>query len=119
MGVYGPARQKGKAFGQRIVRVSLFLKGKREFVLSDQILRSGTSIGANIVEAEYGISKKDFHFKMYIAYKECMETLYWLDMLHAGNFITEKQYQSLRKDCEELERLLSAITKTTKEGFSK
>ena len=113
----GPAHKKSLEFARRIVRLSLFMRTKKEFVLADQLLRAGTSIGSNIVEAEHGISKKDFHFKMYIAYKECMETLYWLDLIRTGEYITESQYQSLKADCEELGRLLAAITKTTRESL--
>ena len=86
-----------------------------ETVISKQLLRSGTGIGANITEAEYAISKKDFNMKMYIAFKECGETNYWLDLLFESEYITEKQYKSIKSDCEELMRLLSAITKTTRE----
>lgn len=113
----GPASRKSLEFARRIVKLSLFMRAQKEFTLSDQMLRAGTSIGSNIVEAEHGSSKKDFHFKMYIAYKECMETLYWLDLIHTGEYITESQYQSLKADCEELSRLLAAITKTTRESF--
>ena len=76
------ARYKSKRFAVRIVRLYQYLcEEKREFVLSKQILRSGTSIGANLAEAECAISKKDFLSKIYIALKECSETLYWLELL--------------------------------------
>ena len=87
---------------------------KNEFVLSKQILRSGTSIGANIAEAKCGSSKKDFLNKMYIAFKECSETNYWLDLLFETEYINEKEYNSIKNDCEEINKILSSITKTTK-----
>ena len=72
----------------------------KEYVLSKQILRSGTSIGANIAEARYGISRKDFVSKIYIALKECAETIYWLELLYSCSFIGEMEYKSLLADCE-------------------
>ena len=82
--------------------------------MSSQLLRSGTSIGANIAEAEYAISKKDFHSKMHIALKECAETKYWLEILYETEFLNKSQFDSLNNDCLELLRLLTAITKKTK-----
>lgn len=106
--------EKSKSFAVRIVRLYKYLcLNKKEYVLSKQILRSGTSIGANIAEARCAISKKDFLSKMYIAFKECAETLYWLELLHDTDYLTEKEYVSLKNDCEEIRRMLSAITKTT------
>ena len=85
---------------------------KKEYVLSKQILKSGTSIGANIAESECAISKKDFLAKIYIALKECAETIFWLDLLYETEYITENEYQSLKSDCEELRKMLSSSTKT-------
>ena len=85
---------------------------KKEFVMSKQLLRSGTSIGANISEAVYGSSRKDFTAKLYIALKECAETLYWLELLHECEYITPPMYVSLHDDCEELRKILSSSTKT-------
>ena len=111
---------KSKVFALRIVKLYKYLISKHnEPVMSKQLLRSGTSIGANITEAEYSISKKEFLMKMYIAFKECGETLYWLDLLFDGGYLTEKQYYSMKKDCEELMRLLSSITKTSRERLNK
>ena len=108
-------RVKSLAFAKRIVRFHRFLsEGRKEFVLSKQVLRSGTSIGANVAESEYAISRKDFIAKMYIALKECAETIYWLELLKAGEYISEKEHISLSNDCEELKKILSAITKTSK-----
>ncbi len=104
---------KCKKFAIRIVRLYQFLTGeKKEYVLSNQILRSGTSIGANFAEALYGISSKDFLAKAYISLKECAETKYWLQLLYEGDYLTEREYSSIDYDCTELLRLLTAITKT-------
>ena len=85
---------------------------KKEFVLSKQILRSGTSIGANLAESEYGISDRDFLSKVYIALKESAETLYWLEILFETNYLEQTEYQSLKNDCEEILKMLKATTKT-------
>lgn len=106
---------KSKAFAVRIVKLYKHLtECKNEYVLAKQLLRSGTSIGANIAEAECAISKKDFLSKMYIAYKECAETKYWLELLQLTGYITDKEYNSIIKDCIELFKLLTAITKNTR-----
>ena len=106
---------KSKKFAVRIIKLYSYLKNnKKEYVLSKQLLRCGTSIGANISEAECAVSKKDFLAKMYIAYKECAETKYWLEVLHDSDFLTDVQFESIFDDCQELYRLLSAITKSTK-----
>ena len=110
------AKFKSKKFAVRIVNLYKYLgNDKKEYVLSKQILRSGTSIGANIAEAECGISKKDFLSKIYIALKECVETIYWLDLLYETGYIDERMYLSMKSDCDELRRMLSATTKTTSE----
>lgn len=104
---------KSKKFAVRIVNLYKYLcDDKKEFVLSKQLLRSGTSIGANIAESECAVSKKDFVNKIYIALKECVETIYWLDLLYATDYIEEKAYESIQKDCEELRKMMSSITKT-------
>ena len=112
----GPAREKSRKFAIRIVRAYQYLcEEKREYVLSKQFLRAGTSIGANLAEAECAISRNDFLAKVYIAFKECAETLNWLDILHETQFLTSEQYLSLQADCKELHRILSSTTKTIKE----
>ena len=112
-------KEKSRNFAIRIIRLYKYLcDEKKEFVLSKQLLRSGTSIGANVNEALCGISKKDFLAKMYIAYKETAESLYWLDLLNATDFISEKEFQSINNDCKELKNLLSSITKTTNESLN-
>ena len=108
---------KSLAFATRIVFADRFLsEEKKEYVLSKQMLRSGTSIGANIAEAQYGSSRKDFLNKLYIALKECAETLYWLELLYSCDYISRTEYDSLHSDCEELRKLLSSITKSVRDG---
>ena len=107
------ARIKSKRFAVRIVKLYKYLcEDKREFIMSKQLLRCGTSIGANLAEAECAISKKDFLSKVYIALKECAETKYWLEILNETDYLTVDQYESIYKDCEEIRRMLSATTKT-------
>ena len=87
---------------------------KREYVLSKQILRSGTSIGANLYEAQKGISKNDFLAKIYISLKETAETEYWIELLLKTNYISLEEYNKLRLKCHELKKILDSITKTTR-----
>jgi four helix bundle protein len=97
------------------VKLAKFLQEeKREFVLSKQVLRSGTAIGALVREAEHAESKPDFAHKMNIALKEASETLYWLDLLHQSGYSADESFESIRKDSEELLKLLVSIVKTTK-----
>ncbi|MBR1625319.1 MAG: four helix bundle protein [Clostridia bacterium] len=104
------------SFAVRIVKLYNFLtEAKREFVLSKQILRSGTSIGANLAESEYAISADEFSAKIYIALKECAETEYWLKLLRNTEYISTMQFDSIFSDCEELRKILASITKTLKE----
>lgn len=110
---------KSKLFAVRIVKLYQYLcNEKQEFILSKQILRSGTSIGANITEAEYSISNKEFLSKMYIAFKEATETHYWLDLLHDTDYLSDDMYRSLNNDCSEIIKMLTAITKTAKQKNS-
>lgn len=103
-------------FAIRMVKLYQFLASeKKEFILSKQILRCGTSIGANIEEAEGGFSKKDFAAKMGIAYKEARETKYWLRLLKETEYIIADDFDSLLKDCEELLKILDHIIKTSKQ----
>jgi four helix bundle protein len=87
---------------------------KREFVLSRQVVRSGTSIGANVEEAIGGISEKDFMAKMSIAYKEARETKYWLRLLRETSYITEDQFNPIADECNQLLKILYSIINTTK-----
>lgn len=111
------AREKSERFAIRIIRLYQYLKDEQhEYVLSKQILRSGTSIGANLEEARYAVSRNDFYAKLYISLKECAETLYWLRLLKATDYLTNKMFNSLYADCEEIRKMLLASTKTIKDG---
>lgn len=108
-------KDKSKAFAIRIVKLYQFLiKEKVEFILSKQILKSGTSIGANVKEALRGQSKPDFIAKMNIALKEASETEYWLEILYETGYIDEIQMKSIYVDVQELIKLLTSIVKTAK-----
>ena len=104
-------------FGARIVKLHLYLiKAKHETVISKQILRSGTSIGANINEAQYGNSKADFIAKLHIALKETAETEYWLNVLEKADYLDENMAFSLLNDCLEIKRILIASINTAKQS---
>ena len=112
--------EKSRLFAVRIVRLYQYLcNEKKEYVLSKQLLRSGTSIGANISESMCSFSQREFLAKMYIAFKECNETLYWLSLLYDTDYLTEKEYESVKTDCQELYKMLASITKTTREKLHK
>ena len=107
---------KSFRFAVRIVKLCKHLRGtKKEYTLSKQLLRSGTSIGANIAEAQQAQSRPDFISKLNIALKEAVETSYWLRLLQATDYLTQTEFQSIFSDCTELEKLLTAIIKTAKE----
>lgn len=107
-------RDKSYAFALRMIKMYQHLtKDKQEFILSKQVLRSGTSIGANIEEASGAQSNKDFLAKTTIAYKEARETHYWLRLLHDSGYFTENAAISILNDCEELLKMLASIKKTT------
>ncbi len=111
-------QEKSFAFAVRIVKLCKYLRNeKREFALADQLLRSGTSIGANVSEAQQAQSKSDFIHKMSIAIKEAYETNYWLRLLYATNYISDKAFHSVIADCSELEKILIAIIKSSKEAL--
>ena len=107
-------KDKSMAFAVRIVRLCKYLSEQKEFVMSKQILRSGTSIGANVHEAVYGQSKRDFTAKMSIALKEAAETEYWLELLHKTEYLQTEAYESIVADCKELCKLLTAIVRNSK-----
>ena len=108
-----PIEDKSFAFAVRIVQLYKHLSSrKHEFVLSKQILRSGTSIGANVSEAQRAQSKADFYAKMSIALKGANETNYWLRLLYAGEYLTKAEFESVAKDINELIKLLISICKT-------
>jgi four helix bundle protein len=108
---------KSYDFALRVVKLSQFLVlEKKEFVLSKQVLRSGTAVGALIREAEFGQSKLDFITKMSISLKEANETNYWLNLLKDSGYLSVTEFESLEKDCLELIKLLVATVKTSKMG---
>ena len=106
-------------FAVRIINLYKYLcNDKKEFVLSKQLLRSGTSIGANVSEAEKAQTKADFYAKMTIALKEANETDYWLRLLYATDYLVEQEFESMEKDIKEIISLLVSITKTTKQDLN-
>ena len=108
--------RKSFLFAVRIVKLSKHLNtAKKEFVLSKQLLRAGTGIGANVAEAEQAQSKADFISKMSIALKEAVETNYWLRLLQASDYLSDAEFISIYSDCRELEKMLTAIVKTSKQ----
>ena len=108
---------KSIVFASRIIKLHRYLiKSKKETIISKQIVRSGTSIGANINEANYGQSKADFISKMHIALKETAETEYWLKLLVMSEYISRDMGQSLLNDCLEIKRMLIASINTAKEN---
>lgn len=109
--------QKSYAFALEIVKLYKELIEKKEFVLSKQILRSGTSVGANVHEAVSSESKKDFIHKLGIALKESRETAYWLRLLKDSNYIDQKKFDSLHSTCLSLIKILNSIILTTKERY--
>ena len=107
-------RQFSLAFAKRVVFASKYLcEEKREYVLSKQFLRSGTSIGANVSEAQKGQSKADFNMKMNIALKEANETEYWLRLLHQTDYLSDQEFDSIEKDAKEIIAILVSICKKT------
>jgi len=106
---------KAYKFAIRVVKAYKYLvEEKREFVLSKQLLRSGTSIGANVAEANGAISKADFSAKISIAYKECLETKYWLSLLKDTGYIDMKSFDSIYQDADEIGKILFSILKKTR-----
>ena len=107
-------------FAVRIVKLKDFLfENKKEYEIGRQILRSGTSIGANVAEAQQAQSQADFLTKMNIALKECTETKYWLRLLKATKKLTEHEVKSIYDECVEIEKILYAIVRTTKNNLQK
>ena len=108
-------REKAFKFSVRIIKLYQYIiKEKKEYLLTRQILRSGTSIGANIEEALGGVSRKDFSNKLAIAYKEARETEYWLKLLLETDYISKKMFDSIYADSVELSKILFSILKKTK-----
>lgn len=109
-------------FSCRIVRLFQYLNEDaeyKEFIMSKQVYRSGTSIGANVREGQHAQSDSDFLSKMSIAYKEADETNYWISLLHDNGYLTDEMFTSLDSDIQRILRLLTAITKSTKERIEK
>jgi four helix bundle protein len=113
-------RDKSYKFASRIIKLYKYLvQNKKEYVLSKQVLRSGTSIGANIEEAIGGYSEKDFIAKLSLAYKEARETRYWLNLLIDGGYLELNLAESLLNDCEEICKIIGKIQKTCKDRDKK
>ena len=111
-------RVKSRAFALRIIKLKQHLvDNKKEYEISKQLSRSGTSIGANIAEANHAVSKREFLVKMNIALKEAAETEYWLELLRDAEIITEQQFVSVNADCNEIKSLLVKIVKTTSDNL--
>ena len=108
--------EKSKLFALRIIKLYKYLCERNEYVLSKQVLKSGTSIGANVKEAVRGQSKADFYSKMNIALKESSETEYWLELLVESDYISREAFDDIYNDCQELIKILVAITKTQKDN---
>jgi len=105
--------EKSKSFALRIIKLYQFMVNeKKEYVLSKQLLRSGTSIGANVREAIRGYSKDDFYYKVTISLKEAEESAYWLELMFESGLLKEKEFKSIYKDCDEIIAILVAIRKT-------
>ena len=106
-------QEKSLQFAVRIVKLCRIIRNeKHEYELASQLLRSGTSIGANVYESGRAVSLKDFANKIAIAQKEADETLYWIELLYGTNYLSYKQYVSIRDDCVELIKILMAISRT-------
>ena len=108
---------KSYAFALRVVKLYKYLCSNKEYVLSKQVLRSGTAVGALVSEAEFGQSKADFVSKLSIALKEANETFYWLKLLKDSEYLDKKMYESIEPDIEELIKLLVSSIKTTKRSI--
>jgi four helix bundle protein len=107
-------KEKSFLFALRVIKLYKYLCEKKEFVLSKQLLRSGTSVGANIREAQNAQSKPDFIHKLSIAQKECDETLYWIELLNQSGFISTDEFVSINDDAKELLRMLRSAIITSK-----
>jgi len=112
-------KNKSFVFAIRIIKLYQFLcEAKKEFILSKQLLRSGTAVGALIREAEHAEGKTDFKHKMSIAQKEINETIYWLELLKETGYLTDEQFQSINSDAIEVIKLLTSIIKSTKANIN-
>ncbi len=110
-------KKKSFDFAVRIINLYKYLKKKHgEYIISQQILRAGTSIGALIREAEFAESRKDFAHKLYIGLKEANESMYWLELLYATEYIDKNMFESMHKDSTEILKMLVSSVKTVKRG---
>ena len=108
-------RDKSRSFAIRVIRLYKYLTDeKKEFVMSKQLLRSGTSVGANLAEQEFAISDADYLSKTSIALKEAAESAYWLDLLHETEYLNDSEYNNINTDCNELRKMLVASVKSMK-----
>ena len=111
---------KSFLFSVRIVKLCRYLQDeKKEYILSRQLPRSGTSIGANVVESQQAQSRADFISKLSIALKEAAETDYWLRLMNASDYLSDSKFSSIIKDCRELEKMLTSIVKTSRNTQTK
>ena len=111
-------KEKSFEFAVSIVQTSKELQFKNEYILSKQLLRSGTAIGALVRESQNAESTKDFIHKLSIAQKECDETLYWLELLETTNFISKENFQTLNSNCSEILKILKSIILTSKQKLN-
>lgn len=112
-------KNKSFVFAVRVVKLYQYLcEQKKEFVLSKQLLRSGTSVGAMVREAEHAETKNDFKHKMSIAQKEINEAIYWLELLKETNYLTVEQFESINNDALEIIKLITSILKSTKANIN-
>ncbi|HBF87726.1 MAG TPA: four helix bundle protein [Bacteroidales bacterium] len=108
-------KNKSFDFAIRIIKLYQYLQiEKKEYILSKQLLRSGTSVGAMVREAEHAESKADFIHKLAIAQKEINETIYWLELMKATDYLNQTEFETINKDASEIIRLITSIIKTTK-----
>jgi four helix bundle protein len=107
-------KAKSFAFALRVVKLYKYLQGNKEFILSKQILRSGTSVGAMVRESEHAESKADFIHKLAIAQKEANETAYWLELLHQSDYFSLKMFDSMKSDLDEIQKILASIIISSK-----
>lgn len=111
---------KSRSFSARILKMHRYLKqNKVPATICDQVLRSGTAVAANLAEARYGLTKKDFLYKVSVSLKECNETLTWINLLYDAGYLTSQEYESIKNDCEELCKIMAAIIKTTQNNLKK
>jgi four helix bundle protein len=114
-----PLREKTADFSLRIINLYKYLTDEfNDYVISNQVLRSGTSVGANVAEAIYAQTKRDFVTKLSISLKEASETEYWFDLLYRSGYIKEKEFESLLSDAEEIRKMLVSSIKTSKKSIN-